>query len=117
MGIPFFGAQGFLGTATNGGGVASSCLSLDKTEPTMITKEMYEKLQHWCKPYLRKEYEELRKEYEELRRPFNNYLKLSATSLFTPSMKLKKSSFPWPEEDEVIKEVGNVSQSFNNFFL
>ena len=42
----------------------------------MITKEMYIKLQKWCKPYLRKEYEELRKEYEELRRPFNNYLHL-----------------------------------------
>lgn len=65
-----------LGTATNGGGVASSCLSLDKTEPTMLTKEMYEKLQKWCYPYLRKEYEELRKEYEELRRPFNNSLHL-----------------------------------------
>ena len=67
-----------LGTATNGGGVASACLSLDKTEPTMLTKEMYQKLQNWCEPYLskeyeelRKEYEELRKEYEELRRPFN----------------------------------------------
>jgi site-specific DNA-methyltransferase (adenine-specific) len=65
-----------LGTAINGGGVASACLSLDKAEPTMITKEMYEKLQTWCKPYLNKEYEELRKEYEELRRPFNNYLHL-----------------------------------------
>ena len=65
-----------LGTATNGGGVASACLSLDKTEPTMITKEMYIKLQKWCEPYLRKEYEELRKEYEELRRPFNNHLHL-----------------------------------------
>ena len=65
-----------LGTATNGGGVASSCLSLDKSEPTMLTKEMYEKLQNWCYPYLRKEYEELRKEYEELRRPFNNTLHL-----------------------------------------
>ena len=65
-----------LGTATNGGGVASASLSLDKTEPTMLTKEMYEKLQKWCYPYLRKEYEELRKEYEELRRPFNNALHL-----------------------------------------
>jgi len=72
-----------LGTATNGGGVASACLSLDKAEPTMLTKEMYQKLQSWCKPYLtkeyeelRKEYEELRKEYEELRRPFNNLHKL-----------------------------------------
>ena len=65
-----------LGTATNGGGVASACLSLDKDEPTMFTKEKYEKLQKWCYPYLRKEYEELRKEYEELRRPFNNALHL-----------------------------------------
>lgn len=65
-----------LGTATNGGGVASACLSLDKAEPTMMTKEMYVKLQAWCKPYLTKEYEELRKEYEELRRPFNNALHL-----------------------------------------
>lgn len=60
-----------LGTATNGGGVASACLSLDKTEPTMLTKEMYQKLQTWCKPYLTKEYEDLRKEYEDLRRPFH----------------------------------------------
>ncbi len=65
-----------LGTATNGGGVASACLSLDKAEPTMLTKEMYQKLQTWCKPYLTKEYEELRKEYEELRRPFNNIHKV-----------------------------------------
>ena len=60
-----------LGTATNGGGVASACLSLSKSEPAMITKEMYLKLQEYCKPFLRKEYEELRKEYEELRRVFN----------------------------------------------
>ena len=66
-----------LGTATNGGGVASACLSLDKAEPTMLTKEMYQKLQTWCKPYLTKEYEELRKEYEELRRPFNNNFDLN----------------------------------------
>jgi len=61
-----------LGTATNGGGVASACLSLDKAEPTMLTKEMYEKLQKWCCPYLQKKYELLRQEYELLRRPFNN---------------------------------------------
>jgi DNA modification methylase len=72
-----------LGTATNGGGVASACLSLDKTKPTMITKEMYLKLQKWCNPYLSKDYKELRKEYEELRRPFNNYLKLSDHWFFT----------------------------------
>jgi site-specific DNA-methyltransferase (adenine-specific) len=65
-----------LGTATNGGGVASAALSLDKAEPTMLTKEMYVKLQIWCFPNLRKEYEDLRKEYEDLRRPFNNALHL-----------------------------------------
>ncbi len=59
-----------LGTATNGGGVASACLSLSKSEPAMITKEMYLKLQEYCKPFLRKEYEELRKEYEELRKEY-----------------------------------------------
>ena len=78
-----FDINSILGTATNGGGVASACLSLKKSEPAMITKEMYLKLQNWCKPFLskeyeelRKEYEELRKEYEELRRPFNNELNL-----------------------------------------
>ena len=60
-----------LGVATNGGGVASACLSLSKSEPAMITKEMYLKLQEYCKPFLKREYEELRKEYEELRRVFN----------------------------------------------
>lgn len=72
-----------LGTATNGGGVASACLSLDKAEPTMLTKEMYLKLQKWCSPYLRKEYEELRKEYEELRRPFNNVFNLNEVLNFS----------------------------------
>jgi DNA modification methylase len=72
-----------LGTATNGGGVASACLSLDKAEPTMLTKEMYQKLQAWCNPYLKKEYEELRKEYEELRRPFNNSLHLQEVLNFS----------------------------------
>ena len=62
-----------LGTATNGGGVASACLSLDKAEPAMFTKEMYQKLQVWLNKS--KEYEYLRKEYEELRRPFENVTK------------------------------------------
>ena len=62
-----------LGTATNGGGVASACLSLKKAEPEMITEEMYLKLQKWCFPFLSKQYEELRRQYEELRRPFDNF--------------------------------------------
>ena len=61
-----------LGTATNGGGVASACLSLDKKEPAMITKEMYEKLQKWCNPNLSKTYEDLRQEFEHKRRYFKN---------------------------------------------
>ena len=66
-----------LGTATNGGGVASACLSLDKTCPAMITEENYLKIRDWLNDrkeyeYLRKEYEDLRKEYEDLRFTFNN---------------------------------------------
>lgn len=66
-----------LGTATNGGGVASAVLSIDKAVPAMITQEHYEKLQQWLNvdgkdyEYLRKDYESLRKDYESLRYPFN----------------------------------------------
>lgn len=72
-----------LGTATNGGGVASACLSLDKTEPAMITEEMYKKLQKWCNPHLSKPYDFLRKEYEDKRRPFNNHLGLTDVLRFS----------------------------------
>lgn len=68
-----------LGTATNGGGVASACLSLDKTCPAMITEEHYLILRKWLNEdlrreykYLRREYEDLRREYEDLRYTFNN---------------------------------------------
>jgi site-specific DNA-methyltransferase (adenine-specific) len=73
-----------LGTATNGGGVASATLSLDKAVPAMITEEHYKKLQEWLNDgreykylrreykYLRREYEDLRREYEDLRYVFNN---------------------------------------------
>jgi len=67
-----------LGTATNGGGVASVCLSLKKEEPAMMTERMYEKLQSWVSPMLEKEYSELKNQYillhnqfKEERRPFN----------------------------------------------
>ena len=78
--IKFKDINAALGTATNGGGVASACLSLNKSEPAMFTKEMYENLRLWLNKgkeyeYLRKEYEDLRKEYEDLRRPFTNTLK------------------------------------------
>ena len=65
-----------LGTATNGGGVASACFSLDKAEPAMITKPMYKKLQKWCAPYMRRE-------YEELCRPFNNVFSLQEVLNFS----------------------------------
>lgn len=86
-----------LGTATNGGGVASACLSLDKAEPAMLTKEMYQKLQMWLNErkeyeYLRKEYEDLRKEYEDLRRPFENFTK----STEVLKVRFKPSEFDHP---------------------
>lgn len=59
------------GTATNGGGVASACLSLNKAEPAMLTEEMYIKLQEWCAPNLTTSYADLRSQYEEKTRVFN----------------------------------------------
>lgn len=66
-----------LGTATNGGGVASACLSLDKSKPALLTEEHYLKIRTWLNDgkeyeFLRKEYEDLRKEYEDLRYVFHN---------------------------------------------
>lgn len=67
-----------LGVATNGGGVASSILSKNKTIPNMITKENYKKLQLWLNnknkdyEYLNKDYEYLKKDYESLKYTFNN---------------------------------------------
>jgi len=65
-----------LGTATNGGGVASAALSLDKSHPVMITKEHYETLRKWLNnghiEYLRQEYEDLRQEYEDLRQEYED---------------------------------------------
>lgn len=99
-----------LGTATNGGGVASACLSLDKTEPAMITEEMYLKLQNWCKPFLSKSYQELRIEYEykraELeaqRRPFNNFLKLSDHWKFTNDGSVNDLDHPTVKPEEMTR--------------
>lgn len=99
-----------LGTATNGGGVASACLSLDKTEPAMITEEMYLKLQEWCKPYLDKSYQELRTEYEykrtelELqRRPFDNFLKLSDHWKFTNDGSVNDLDHPTVKPEEMTR--------------
>lgn len=77
-----------LGTATNGGGVASACLSLDKAEPAMITGEMYDKLREWLGPqFLSRPYEQLRQEYEDLRnanrRFFHNGFRLQEVLNFS----------------------------------
>jgi site-specific DNA-methyltransferase (adenine-specific) len=73
--ISFKEINTILGTATNGGGVASACFSLSKSEPAMVTEEHYKKLQSWCNPYLKKPYEFLRKEYEELRKEYEELRK------------------------------------------
>lgn len=66
-----------LGTATNGGGVASAILSLDKTEPSMITEDQYMKLRAWLNDGLQRDYVALREEYENLRRFFHNVMGLT----------------------------------------
>lgn len=71
-----------LGAATNGGGVASTCLSLRKAEPGMLTKEMYERLQSWCAPRMTIPYDELLRKWESLRRPYNNIYKLQEVLRF-----------------------------------
>ncbi len=58
------------GTSTSGGGMASSFLSISKEEPGVISKEMYQKLQNWCYPFMSKDYEVLRQENEVLNRAF-----------------------------------------------
>ncbi len=108
--IQFKEINAMLGTATNGGGVASACLSLSKTEPAMLTAEAYKKLQQWCSPHMRREYEELRREYEELRRPFNNNLKLTEVLIFDqPMTGPQKSSHPTPKAPKVTEALVRTS--------
>ena len=105
-----------LGTATNGGGVASACLSLDKAEPTMLTKEMYEKLQKWCYPYLRKEYEVLRKEYEVLRRPFNNE-RFYGDVIRLPNYETGNHEHDTPKPEKLTRELILISSRKNDLIL
>lgn len=116
-----------LGTATNGGGVASACLSLDKAEPAMFTKEMYQKLQAWLnggkeyeylrKEYeeLRKEYEELRKEYEELRRQFDNVTK--STEILKVRFKPSEYDHPTVKPEMLARTLILTSSRKNDFVL
>lgn len=87
-----------LGMASNGGGVASAVLSLDKAEPAMITKENYLRLREWLNDG--KEYEYLRKEYEDLRRPFKNLGYLDV--LYYDNEQTQNKIF----EHETVKPVG-----------
>lgn len=76
-----------LGTASNGGGIANSILSLNKTEPAMITEQQYIKLRGWLNglqtPALGREYSALRKEFEDLRRFFDNLFGLTDVFRFS----------------------------------
>ncbi len=117
-----------LGTATSGGGVASACLSLDKTEPAMFTKEMYEKLRSWLNSgkeyeylrkeyeYLRKEYEDLRKEYEYLRRPFNNQRGLTEVLQFNTELK-NRTEHETQKPRGLISNLVQISSYENNTIL
>ena len=112
-----------LGTATNGGGVASACLSLNKSEPTMITKEMYQKLQKWCNPYLdceyehlRREYEDLRREYEDLRRPFDNFNHFGDV-IHIPNMETHKHDHPTVKPEKLTRALILTCSKPNDLIL
>ena len=75
--VNFKEINAFLGTATNGGGVASAILSGSKAEPTMVTEKWYDQLRAYAAPYMDKPYQELRDEYESKRRVWNGYLNLT----------------------------------------
>jgi site-specific DNA-methyltransferase (adenine-specific) len=90
-----------LGTADNGGGVASACLSLDKTCPAMITEEHYLKLREWLNKYIEDEY--LRKEYEDLRFTFNN--QKTHHSVWNYDLVSKKDNHITPKPIELIKNI------------
>lgn len=59
-----------LGTATQGGGMATHYFNLGHTQWSLPTAEMYAKLQ--TTDYFQRPYEDLRREYEDLRYTFNN---------------------------------------------
>ena len=102
-----------LGTATNGGGVASACLSLDKAEPAMFTKEMYQKLQVWLNGG--KEYEYLRKEYEYLRRQFENVTK--STEILKVRFKPSEYDHPTVKPEMLARTLILTSSRINDLVL
>jgi len=118
-----------LGTATTGGGVASACLSLDKKEPAMFTKGMYERLRCWLnngsrkyeylrREYedLRREYEDLRREYEDLRRPYNNKRGLTEVLQFNTDT-TNNFGHETVKPISLIITLMEISSHFNNLVL
>jgi DNA modification methylase len=85
-----------LGTATNGGGVASACLSLNKSEPAMITEDMYKILQNWCAPFMSRSYSELRAKYNSLRRVFNPVFNLQEVLKFSNEQNTTGAKYDHP---------------------
>lgn len=75
------------GTATNGGGMASTILSLDKSEPAMITEAHFMKLMNWLQSFspelAAKDYSTLKAEFEAMRRYFNNEFLLTDVMEFS----------------------------------
>ncbi len=100
-----------LGTATNGGGVASAVLSLDKKEPVMITREHYHLLKIWLNN--KQEYEYLRKEYEDLRRPFTNTHFEDVLFFYQEIQNYNKYKHPTQKPELLSKELIKVSSNKN----
>jgi site-specific DNA-methyltransferase (adenine-specific) len=72
LGLSYKQINAALGTATNGGGMASHYFNLDKSQWSLPTAEMYNRLQSSFNGFLRREYEDLRREYEDLRREYED---------------------------------------------
>lgn len=111
-GISFKEVNQALGTADNGGGVASAVLSLDKAEPVMITHEHYLRLQKW----LGEGY--LRREYEDLRREFNNETKLEDVLRFNQDAhETVKTTHPTAKPQKLIQAMLQVSSRSKDLVL
>jgi site-specific DNA-methyltransferase (adenine-specific) len=98
-----------LGTATNGGGVASACLSLEKAEPIMFTEDFYLKLQKWCYPYLQKK-------YNDLRRPFNNE-RYYGDVIRIPNYETASHEHDTPKPEKLTREIILISSRPNDLIL
>lgn len=102
-----------IGAATNGGGVASATLSLNKTIPAMMTKEHYNLLRIWLNSS--KEYEYLRKEYDDLRRHFNNKNKLEDVLFFSQESNITKNyNHPTQKSPKLTKALIETSSKEND---